>query len=760
MFSEYLPLSGYFHGAPATEYVQPLPPELTEEDMADPIAVDAALAFLGSLEGGEDFMLNLGLVKPHTSWVVPQEYFDLYPLDQIVVPGLEGEDVSGIPAFILDQIPRGTPASADDARLWMQGYLASVSHADAQLGRLLDELEASGQFDNTNIVLWSDHGYHFGDHNGLWHKFTLWEEATRAPLVIKTAGNMNAGAVVDDVVSLVDIYPTLCDLAGLPRPDHLEGDSLLPLVTGQGVPEGDGTAVTWMYGSAMLRTATHAFIHYEDGSEELYDMVADPDQYTNLAGDPAQAALLSDLRETLFRKTGLIDVDDALVTGTDNADSFLVSQSGDGAAGGLGDDLYFVNDSNVTIFEGVGEGIDAVFTDVDFTLPENVELLLTKVHTSGAITVRANQLDNFLTLGGSGQTAYLGAGNDRVNASRSGTVFGEGGNDTVFGGSDFDHFNGGAGDDILNGGSDGDDFLFGGAGNDRLIGGSGDSRLVGGSGNDELIGGSGNEIFMGGSGADWLSGGEGSDFASYWDSTTAITAYLANTLAGAGDAKGDIFSSIENVVGTLYDDTIVGNDVVNDIRGNSGNDRLFGKGGADFLVGNSGNDILIGGGGADTLNGMEGNDTAAYEDATTGVTADLAGTVDGTGDAKGDVYTSIENLHGSNLHDRLYGDDQGNRLFGRDGNDRLTGRGGDDRLYGGAGKDLFVFHVGSGEDVVFDFEPGVDRLEIKGRDYTDAAEVLNAFVQQGEDAVLVMGGDQLMLVGIQVVDLTVDDIAL
>ena len=760
LFSDYLPLTGYFSGAPATEYVQPLPPELSEEDLSDEIAVDAAIDFLDGLGPNEEFMLNVGIVKPHTSWVVPQEYFDMYPLEDIVVPGLVGDDLSDVPAFILEQIPQGqTPATAEDAKLWMQGYLASVSYADYQIGRLLDEMQANGQYDDTNIVLWSDHGYHLGDHDGVWHKFTLWEEATRAPLVIKGAGNPNAGAVVDDVVSLVDIYPTLTDLAGLPAPAHLEGDSLAPLVLGTGPAEGDGMAITWMYGSAMLRSDTIAFIHYEDGSEELYDIIADPRQKVNLIDNPAYGPTADYMRAQLFEKASLFDVDGAPVQGTNGVDTFLLSDPGDGAIGGGGDDLYFVNASRVAIREIAGGGIDTVFTDVDYKLPDHVENLWTKVKTSGAITVEGNALDNRITLEGDNQRAYLGAGNDRGSTTHTGSaIYGQDGDDYITGGRGDDTFDGGNGNDILNGGPGGIDLLLGGNGNDRLIGGDGASKLAGGNGNDALLGGTGDETLLGGAGADDINGGGGYDRAGFWLAGAGVTADLMNMVRGTGEAEGDVFTSVEGIIGSVHADMLFGTRGNNDMRGNAGNDWLFGRGGSDTLVGGDGDDVLLGGAGPDRLQGGEGRDIAGYMDGISGVVADLAGHVAGEGNARGDTYDSIESLHGSNYNDLLYGDDGDNQISGREGSDRITGRGGNDVLTGGGGRDFFVFYANSGRDVVMDFEIGVDRLVLKGKGFTSLSEALDAFVQQGDNAVLETGADRLTLLGIDINDLTINDI--
>ena len=230
MFSDYVGKTGFDGGG----VIGPLPPEVGEEQLADHVTIDNAIGFLRDHTGSDPFMLNVGLVKPHLNWTVPQEYFDLYPLDEIEVPGLVGDDMTNVPAFIRDQLvdSRGHPVpnSVEQAKVFLQGYFASLSYADAQIGRLFDELDATGRWDSTTIVLWSDHGYHLGDRGNLWGKFTLWEEATKVPLIFKLPDGAQGGRVVDDVVNLVDVYPTLTDLAGIDTPDGLSGDSLKSFV--------------------------------------------------------------------------------------------------------------------------------------------------------------------------------------------------------------------------------------------------------------------------------------------------------------------------------------------------------------------------------------------------------------------------------------------------------------------------------------------------------------------------------------------------
>lgn len=229
--------------------------------------------------------------------------------------------------------------------------------------------------------------------------------------------------------------------------------------------------------------------------------------------------------------------------------------------------------------------------------------------------------------------------------------------------------------------------------------------LSGNAGDNFLYGLNGDDVFLGDAGADELHGSYGIDTADYGGSSKAVTVNLATGKGRGGDAHGDRYVSIENVVGSAHADLIIGDDGANTLRGGSGNDRILGAGGNDVLDGDHGadtleggagadtidggasNDVLIGGAGGDALNGGTGTDTASYADAPKAVSASLAAGKGLTGDAKGDTYTSVENLLGSAFDDMLEGDANANVLEGNDGDDLLFGHDGEDTLGGGAGDD-------------------------------------------------------------------------
>jgi arylsulfatase A-like enzyme len=151
------------------------------------------------------------------------------------------------------------------------------------VGRLLDALDASGRADRTIIVLWGDHGYHLGEKNR-WRKMTLWNESLHVPFIIVAPGVTTPGATTRAPVSLMDIYPTLAELAGLAVPAHVEGRSLAPLLREPDQPWNLPVLSTYLYDNHSVVSENYRYIRYADGSEELYDIVSDPNEWTNLAG--------------------------------------------------------------------------------------------------------------------------------------------------------------------------------------------------------------------------------------------------------------------------------------------------------------------------------------------------------------------------------------------------------------------------------------------------------------------------------------------
>ena len=295
------------NGNPFSANVDWAPIAADDRAMGDGQVVDWSVRQLLAETGSPRFNA-VGIYRPHLPWYLPQKYFDLYSLDTIELPTVLEDDLDDISEIARLQgesptmPPMGIHQWALDAGIWKDGvraYLASVSFADAMLGLVLDALEQSGRRDNTIIVMFSDHGWHLGE-KARWRKHTLWRESTRVPLILVAPGVTQAGSRSDAPVSLLDIYPTLTDLAGLPTPQYMEGVSLVPLL---GDPEVtlDRTAVvtTYRYRNHAVSNDRYRYIVYSDGSEELYDLESDPHEWANRAADPALSAVKAELREWL-----------------------------------------------------------------------------------------------------------------------------------------------------------------------------------------------------------------------------------------------------------------------------------------------------------------------------------------------------------------------------------------------------------------------------------------------------------------------------
>ncbi len=275
-------------------------------DADDSEMIDAQNAdhIIAELEGPHDkpFFLAYGTHKPHLSWEVPRKYFEMHPRDSVVLPKVIDNDLDDIPPFgrrlaaeVLDisndvdhAAVGGDHANVLKYNQWeaaVQGYLASISFADAQVGRVLDALAESPHADNTIVALWGDHGYHLGQKEH-WRKHTLWEDGLRTTLVISAPGTAVHNVTSDRVVSLLDLYPTLIELAGLDPRDGMDGQSLVPLLKQPDLPWPRPVVSTYGYQNHSIRTERWRYIRYHDGTEELYDHDADPYEWTNLAVEP------------------------------------------------------------------------------------------------------------------------------------------------------------------------------------------------------------------------------------------------------------------------------------------------------------------------------------------------------------------------------------------------------------------------------------------------------------------------------------------
>jgi arylsulfatase A-like enzyme len=277
------------------------PIDFPEEQMPDYQTASYGVEFL-SRKHEQPFFLAVGLIKPHLAWNVPKKHFDKFAGMDVKLPPYLANDLEDVPkSAIRQQAVKNHKAITDKGR-WqaaVTAYLACINYADEQAGRVLDALENSPYRDNTIVVLWGDHGWHLGEKDH-WQKFTLWERSCRAPFVLHVPGMRSAGRDCRRVVEFLDMYPTLVELCGLPKKDGLEGVSLKPLIDN---PEAkwDRPAITSNgAGKITVRTAKWRYSRYPDG-EELYDEVNDPNEWTNLAAKPENAAVKKELAALLPR---------------------------------------------------------------------------------------------------------------------------------------------------------------------------------------------------------------------------------------------------------------------------------------------------------------------------------------------------------------------------------------------------------------------------------------------------------------------------
>ena len=272
--------------------------QIAAADYDDVRSADYAIRFLQQTQHSEPspehqpFFLACGLFRPHLPWYVPQKYFDRYQLDEIVLPNVPADDLDDIPKEGLKfaQARRSDFEKIKDAGKWrhaIRAYLASITFADAQVGRLLAALDDSGHRENTIIVLWSDHGWHLGEKQH-WHKTTLWEESTRVPFIISAPGYQSG--TCSQPVSLIDLFPTLTALAQLPALESHSGTSLIPLLRNPQMPWSRPAVIEFKRGNAAVRSQRYRYIRYHDGGEELYDHQNDANEWHNLADDSSYAA--------------------------------------------------------------------------------------------------------------------------------------------------------------------------------------------------------------------------------------------------------------------------------------------------------------------------------------------------------------------------------------------------------------------------------------------------------------------------------------
>lgn len=274
----------------------------------DGISVDEALRQMEQLASDDDhpFFLAVGILRPHLPFGAPAKY--LKPYKDVVLPTTPHPEKPagrttwhGSGEFMkYNRWKRNPNSDAEFALQVRKHYAACVSYADASVGRVLEQLKKTGAEENTIIVLWGDHGWHLGEHS-VWGKHTLFEESLRSPLIISHPGLGKPGESTDSIVETLDLFPTLCDLTGLPKPDFVHGVSLQPLLQD---PNSSGhSAVAYGGSNRTIRTKTHRLVLHKNGFAELYDHTSKAGETENVAeaNDDVVRILTEQLQERLSR---------------------------------------------------------------------------------------------------------------------------------------------------------------------------------------------------------------------------------------------------------------------------------------------------------------------------------------------------------------------------------------------------------------------------------------------------------------------------
>ena len=272
-----------------------------DEEQTDGMIATEAIKLMEEKKG-EPFFVAAGFFRPHTPFVAPKKYFDMYPLETLRLPYAPKDDREDVPTAAFAHNCPIPHYGLDEVTCLkaMQAYYACVSFIDAQVGRMLDALDRLELTEDTIVVFWSDHGYHLGEHNGIWQKRTLFEQGAKAPLIIRNPKAEGKGQPCRRIVEFVDIYPTLTELAGLPTPKQVEGRSLKRLLDNP-LTQWNGTAITQVLRPAddrlkdpvmgrSIRTERWRYSDWGEGKygEELYDHFADPMEFNNLALNPTK----------------------------------------------------------------------------------------------------------------------------------------------------------------------------------------------------------------------------------------------------------------------------------------------------------------------------------------------------------------------------------------------------------------------------------------------------------------------------------------
>ena len=304
-FQEYLPTGGFGprppkkisqpHGHPLWDWgIFPDDDNVMPDMKCAKWAVDQL-----SQKHDKPFFMGVGFYRPHVPMFATKKWFDMHPKDKIKLPAVPSDDLNDLSQYAIDltNLEHVSPTHewVTGAGQWehaVQSYLASVTFADHCLGLVLDALEKSKYADNTIIALFSDHGFHLGEKER-WAKRSLWEDGTRVPVVVVAPGH-KASQKTNRPAELLDIFPTLLELAGLPKDETQEGQSLVPLMKNPKREWKHPAITSFGLGNYSIRSTNYRFIQYFDGSRELYDLRDDPHEWKNLIENPKMPQVIQE----------------------------------------------------------------------------------------------------------------------------------------------------------------------------------------------------------------------------------------------------------------------------------------------------------------------------------------------------------------------------------------------------------------------------------------------------------------------------------
>jgi uncharacterized sulfatase len=286
----------------------------TDEEQTDGVGAAEAIKLLRERKKDDrPFFLAVGFYRPHTPYVAPKKYFELYPTGKIKLPTVAAKTADVPAAAFMSRKAEQDRMTDEQRREAIQAYYASITFMDAQVGKVLDAVESMGLADSTVVVMTSDHGYHLGEH-GLWQKMSVFEGSARVPMIISCPGTKARGKASPRLAELIDLYPTLADVCGLPAPEKIDGESLKPQLDDP-LARGQAAAITQVrrggggknkvkeipYTGYSLRTERYRYTEWEGGRRgvQLYEYETDPKEEKNLAADPKFADTVAELKKLL-----------------------------------------------------------------------------------------------------------------------------------------------------------------------------------------------------------------------------------------------------------------------------------------------------------------------------------------------------------------------------------------------------------------------------------------------------------------------------